>query len=186
MPTATGTTVPELTTFRWSSSAETDRFPVEDPATGQVIAVIQGGGPEQVDAAVEAAHRAFETDWRWRTPAERAAFLLRAADVLEEHADELALIESRENGKPVQDARQNDISFLIVARRIDVGMVFINNYFRGVIGTPFGGTKYSGYGREHAIETLREFTYTKMVRFPSGRGTIPSWRAVGDIFDDVA
>jgi acyl-CoA reductase-like NAD-dependent aldehyde dehydrogenase len=55
-----------------------------------------------------------------------------------------------------------------VARRIDVGMVFINNYFRGVIGTPFGGTKYSGYGREHAIETLREFSYTKMVRFPSG------------------
>jgi acyl-CoA reductase-like NAD-dependent aldehyde dehydrogenase len=67
-----------------------------------------------------------------------------------------------------------------VARRIDVGMVFVNNYFRGVIGTPFGGTKYSGYGREHAIETLREFTYTKMVRFPSGLGTIPSWRAVGD------
>jgi acyl-CoA reductase-like NAD-dependent aldehyde dehydrogenase len=55
-----------------------------------------------------------------------------------------------------------------VARRIDVGMVFIINYFRGVIGTPFGGTKYSGYGREHAIETLREFSYTKMVRFPSG------------------
>jgi acyl-CoA reductase-like NAD-dependent aldehyde dehydrogenase len=65
-------------------------------------------------------------------------------------------------------------------------MVFINNYFRGVIGTPFGGTKHSGYGREHAIETLREFGYTKMVRFPSGLGTIPSWRAVGDIFDDVA
>jgi acyl-CoA reductase-like NAD-dependent aldehyde dehydrogenase len=70
-----------------------------------------------------------------------------------------------------------------VARRIDVGMVFINNYFRGVIGTPFGGTKHSGYGREHAIETLREFSYTKMVRFPSGLGTIPSWRAVDDIFD---
>jgi acyl-CoA reductase-like NAD-dependent aldehyde dehydrogenase len=70
-----------------------------------------------------------------------------------------------------------------VARRIDVGMIFINNYFRGVIGTPFGGTKHSGYGREHAIETLREFSYTKMVRFPSGLGTIPSWRAVDDIFD---
>jgi hypothetical protein len=58
-----------------------------------------------------------------------------------------------------------------------------NNYFRDVIGTPFGGTKHSGYGREHAIETLREFSYTKMVRFPSGLGTIPSWRAVDDIFD---
>ena len=490
-----------LATYRWSSGDEADRIPVEDPATGEVIAVVQGGGPDQLDAAVEAAHRAFETDWRWRTWAERAALLLRGADVLEEHADELALLESRENGKPVQDARQNDINFLTgifrffgsladklptdfydkgaiyastylepvgvvgeiipfnwppvhtggklapalavgntvvlkpseqapltviriaellntvlpedvlhvvpgtgqrvgqplaahpkvrlvsftgstgagaavartaaenitpavlelggkdalvvfddadldravkialegafynkgeactatsrilvqagvydtvvarlteavgklkvgrgtdpavhvgpvvtktqqqrvldyiqigidegatlavqaalpadpelkdgfwvaptlftdvtrdmrivreeifgpvvtvtrfsdedeavsivneseygltaavysadttrafrVARRVDVGMVFINNYFRGVIGTPFGGTKHSGYGREHAIETLREFGYTKMVRFPSGLGTIPSWRAVGDIFDEA-
>jgi acyl-CoA reductase-like NAD-dependent aldehyde dehydrogenase len=495
------TDAPQLATYRWSSSDEADRIPVEDPATGEVIAVVQGGGPDQLDAAVEAAHRAFETDWRWRPWAERAALLLRGADVIEEHADELALLESRENGKPVQDARQNDINFLIgifrffgsladklptdfydkgaiyastyleplgvvgeivpfnwppihtggklapalavgntvvikpseqapltvirivellntvlpedvlhvvpgtgqrvgqplaghpkvrlvsftgstgagaavagtaaknitpavlelggkdalvvfddadlddavktaleggfynkgeactatsrvlvqagvydafaarlteavgklrvgrgtdpaahvgpvvtrtqqrrvlgyiqvgidegatlaaqaplpddpelkdgfwvpptlftgvtrvmriareeifgpvvtvtrfgdedeavsivneseyglttaiysadttrafrVARRIDVGMVFINNYFRGVLGTPFGGTKRSGYGREHAIETLREFGYTKMVRFPSGLGTIPSWRAVGDIFDEA-
>jgi betaine-aldehyde dehydrogenase len=107
MPATTDTAVSELITFRWSSDAESDRFPVEDPATGQVIAVIQGGGPEQVDAAVEAAHRAFETDWRWRTAAKRGALMLRGADVLEENADELAIIESRENGKPVQDARQN-------------------------------------------------------------------------------
>ena len=52
MPATTDQAIPELTTFRWSSSAETDRIPVEDPATGQVIAVIQGGGPEQVDAAL--------------------------------------------------------------------------------------------------------------------------------------
>jgi acyl-CoA reductase-like NAD-dependent aldehyde dehydrogenase len=58
---------PQLLTYRWSSSDEADRVPVEDPATGEVIAVVQGGGPEGVDAAVEAAHRAFETDWRWRT-----------------------------------------------------------------------------------------------------------------------
>ena len=489
----------QLSTYRWSSQDEADRFGVEDPATGEVITLVQGGGTAEVNAAVEAAHRAFQTDWRWRTPAERAALLLKGADVLADHADELALLESRENGKPVADARSNDINFLIgvfrfygslvdklptdfydkgaiytstylepvgvvgeiipfnwppihaggkmapalaagntvvlkpseqapltvmrivellntvlpedvlhavpgtgskvgqplaghplvrmvsftgstgagaavagtaaknitpavlelggkdalvvfddadldravkialegafynkgeactatsrilvqagvhdtfvarltaavgklkvgrgtdpavhvgpvvtktqqqrvldyiqigidegatlavqaalpadpelkdgfwvaptlftdvtrdmriareeifgpvvtvtrfsdedeavsivneseygltaaiysadttrafrVARRIDVGMVFINNYFRGVIGTPFGGAKHSGYGREHAIETLREFSYTKMVRFPSGLGTIPSWRAVDDIFD---
>jgi acyl-CoA reductase-like NAD-dependent aldehyde dehydrogenase len=102
-----------ITTYRWSSKDEIDRFPVEDPATGEVITVVQGGGPDEVSAAVEAAHRAFETDWRWRTAAERAALLLRGAGVLEEHADELALIESRENGKPVRDARQNDITFLV-------------------------------------------------------------------------
>jgi acyl-CoA reductase-like NAD-dependent aldehyde dehydrogenase len=52
-------------------------------------------------------------DRRWHPPAERAALLLEAADVLAEHADELALLESRENGKPVADARSNDINFLI-------------------------------------------------------------------------
>jgi acyl-CoA reductase-like NAD-dependent aldehyde dehydrogenase len=63
-------------------------------------------------------------------------------------------------------------------------MVFINNYFRGTGGTPFGGTKHSGYGREHAIETLREYSYTKIVRFPSGLGTVPAWRALDDIFEE--
>jgi acyl-CoA reductase-like NAD-dependent aldehyde dehydrogenase len=103
---------PGLSTYRWSSHDPADRFPVEDPATGEVITFVQGGGAAQVDAAVGAAHRAFQADWRWRPPAERAAFLLRGADVLEAHADELALLESRENGKPVADARLNDISFL--------------------------------------------------------------------------
>jgi len=69
-----------------------------------------------VNAAVEAAHRAFQADWRWRTPAERAALLLQAADVLDEHVGELALLESRENGKPVADARLNDINFLVGPR----------------------------------------------------------------------
>jgi hypothetical protein len=47
---------------------------------------------------------------------------------------------------------------------------------------PFGGTKHRGYGREHAIQTLQEFGSTKMIRFPSGTGTIPTWRGVTDIF----
>ena len=51
---------PELSTFRWSSNDPADRFPVEDPATGEVITLVQGGGAAQVDAAVEAAHRAFD------------------------------------------------------------------------------------------------------------------------------
>jgi acyl-CoA reductase-like NAD-dependent aldehyde dehydrogenase len=108
---------PELSTFRWSSNDPADRFPVEDPATGVLITLVQGGAAAQVDAAVEAAQRAFQADWRWRPPAERAALLLKAADLLAEHADELALLESRENGKPVQDARVNDINFLIFTFR---------------------------------------------------------------------
>jgi len=47
--------------FAWSSNARTDRVPVEDPAAGEVTAVVQGGGPEEVGAAVEAAHRSRPT-----------------------------------------------------------------------------------------------------------------------------
>jgi acyl-CoA reductase-like NAD-dependent aldehyde dehydrogenase len=101
------------TSVRWSSTQTDDRFTVENPATGEVIAVVQGGGASEVDGAVRAAHQAFERDWRKRTPQERARYLLRGADVLEAHADELAALESRENGKPLADARLFDINFLL-------------------------------------------------------------------------
>jgi acyl-CoA reductase-like NAD-dependent aldehyde dehydrogenase len=70
-----------------------------------------------------------------------------------------------------------------LARQIDVGIVLINNYFRGLLGLPFGGTKGSGYGREHTFETLSHFGYRKLMRIPPGTGTTPQWRAVGEIFD---
>ena len=63
-----------------------------------------------------------------------------------------------------------------LAARLEVGMVFVNNYTRrNFIGSPFGGVKGSGYGREYAPETLREFVRAKNVRYPSGRGVIPTW-----------
>ena len=63
-----------------------------------------------------------------------------------------------------------------LAARLEVGMVFVNNYTRrNFIGSPFGGVKGSGYGREYAAETVHEFVRAKNVRFPSGRGGIPVW-----------
>jgi acyl-CoA reductase-like NAD-dependent aldehyde dehydrogenase len=63
-----------------------------------------------------------------------------------------------------------------LAARLEAGMVFVNNYTRrNFIGSPFGGVKGSGYGREYAAETLHEFVRAKNVRYPSGRGAIPSW-----------
>jgi len=55
---------PELTTYRWSSHHNADQFPAGDPATGGVITLVQGGGTAEVNAAVETAHRAFQTNWR--------------------------------------------------------------------------------------------------------------------------
>lgn len=72
---------------------------------------------------------------------------------------------------------------LRAAREIDVGMVFINNYSRTALGTPFGGAKHSGYGREHCIETLREYSRPKTIRIPTGRAPVPEWRKVGELFE---
>jgi len=69
-------------------------------------------------------------------------------------------------------------------RAIDSGMVWVNNYNRNMLGTPFGGAKHSGYGREHSIETLKEWCCPKTVHHPSGLGEFPKWRGIKDIFGE--
>jgi len=64
-----------------------------------------------------------------------------------------------------------------VARHFASGVVFINNYHRGFLGTPFGGVGASGYGREQAVTAISEFAQPKTVRIPSGIGTVPMWEA---------
>ncbi|KAJ5825289.1 hypothetical protein N7474_002427 [Penicillium riverlandense] len=71
---------------------------------------------------------------------------------------------------------------LRVSRKVDVGMVFINNYYRNELGQPFGGTKSTGFGREHCIETLRSWAQPKVVKQPLGLGSLPGWRALKDVF----
>ena len=63
-----------------------------------------------------------------------------------------------------------------LADRLDAGMIFVNNYMRrAFLGTPFGGVKGSGFGRENSAETLKEFVRAKNIRFPSGKAPIPVW-----------
>ncbi len=61
----------------------------------------------------EAAHEAYQSDWRWRTPAERGTLLLKCADELEKHSEELAELLCLENGKPMQDALMFDVRFVV-------------------------------------------------------------------------
>ncbi|HEY7114604.1 MAG TPA: aldehyde dehydrogenase [Thermoanaerobaculia bacterium] len=83
-------------------------LPDVEPATGQVLAEIAESGSEDVDAAVAAASRAFES-WR-RTPAEeRSRLLIRVADLIEDNFEELARLEAEDSGKPIGLARRMDI-----------------------------------------------------------------------------
>ncbi|MFF6953199.1 aldehyde dehydrogenase [Streptomyces iakyrus] len=80
-------------------------FPVVSPRDGRVVADVADGGAAEVDAAVAAARRAFDTGpWPRLAPAERGRALLRLAGLLEERREELALAVTLEMGKPISDA----------------------------------------------------------------------------------
>src|SRR3954463_6209200 len=91
-------------------AADGRTFETLDPATGRTIADIPYAGAEDVDRAVRAAREAFE-DKRWSgiSAAERTQAMLAFADAVDAHADELAELESLDNGKPVKMARRVDV-----------------------------------------------------------------------------
>ena len=94
----------------WLQATSSRTLPVYDPATGQQIAAVPAGGSEDVEAAVQAARRAFE-DRRWLTidADERARILWRIADLVEEHGEELASLETRNQGMPLTAARERTV-----------------------------------------------------------------------------
>ena len=106
---------------RWSSQDEADRFTVENPAIGTPIVTIQGAGPAEVDVAVRAAHAAHH-DWKARTPRERGGLLREIARAVRENADELARLESSDNGKPFTQARQFDMEAAIAIFELFAGL----------------------------------------------------------------
>ena len=85
-------------------------FATTNPATGKVLANIAACGPEDVDVAVAAARAAFE-DGRWSrlSPNERKHILLRFADLLEQNAHELAVMETLDSGKPIRECQNTDV-----------------------------------------------------------------------------
>lgn len=82
-----------------------------DPASGEVIAKIARGGKEDVDRAVASATRAFHRDWRDMKPTARARCLLTLADLIESNVEELAALESLDNGKPLSESMYVDLAY---------------------------------------------------------------------------
>jgi betaine-aldehyde dehydrogenase/aminobutyraldehyde dehydrogenase len=88
----------------WVDSAGGETMDVLNPATGETIAEVPRASAEDVDQAVRAAKKALP-EWLETTPAERAEMLLKLAAAIDEHADELAELESRNVGKPLSYAK---------------------------------------------------------------------------------
>jgi betaine-aldehyde dehydrogenase len=105
----------------WVDAAEGRTDPVVNPATGEEIAQAPSSTQEDVDRAVKAARAAFEGGWGTTTPAERALALLRLADAVEEHADEIAELESANAGKPLQAFKDDEVPAMVDNLRFFAG-----------------------------------------------------------------
>ncbi|KAI8141072.1 aldehyde dehydrogenase domain-containing protein [Fennellomyces sp. T-0311] len=123
-----------------------------NPATGKVITAVQAAEIEQVNQAVDAAEKAFHGGWRFSKPQVRSRLMHKLADLVQRDAEDLAHLETLDNGKPLRDAR-NDIH----------GVVNQLRYFAGFCDKVYG----------KVIETSARLSYT--VHEPIGvcAGIIP-------------
>lgn len=93
---------------QWVSAENKAVFDTFNPATGELLSSCANASANDVDRAVKAAQEAFKT-WSKTSPQDRAQLLLKAADLIDAHASELAEIETRDNGKPLRETTLVDV-----------------------------------------------------------------------------
>ena len=95
----------------WVAAASGRTFETINPATEEKLAEVAHGEKEDIDRAVRAARQAFAYDspWRRMSPSARGKLIWRIGDLIEEHVEELAMLESLDNGKPLGVARVADV-----------------------------------------------------------------------------
>ncbi|KAM3209294.1 hypothetical protein ACQJBY_063776 [Aegilops geniculata] len=107
---------------KFVDAASGKTFPTVDPRTGEVIARVAEGDAEDVDRAVVAARKAFdEGPWPRMTAYERSRILLRFADLIEKHNDDIAALETWDNGKPYEQAAHIEVPMLARLMRYYAG-----------------------------------------------------------------
>lgn len=89
----------------WRDSSTGESMPAYNPFEQAIWATIPVASPSDVETAIMAARDAYDTHWRHTTPGQRAALLNRLADLLDQNADRLALLETTDNGKVIRETR---------------------------------------------------------------------------------
>jgi phenylacetaldehyde dehydrogenase len=134
---------------KWVDAASGKTFEVYNPATGEVMTHVAEGDAEDINRAVRAARRAFdEGPWRKMSPSQRGRCIPRLADLIEQHGEEFAQLESLDNGKPLTIARVADIPLAVDlfrymsgwATKIEGNTIPISagNYFAYTLREPIG------------------------------------------------
>src|SRR5271168_2224859 len=135
----------------WVNAASGKTFPTYNPATGEILAQVAEGDREDINQAVEAARKAFDSGpWRRMSASERGRLIWKLADLLEQHTEEFGYIESLDNGKPLNIAKAADVPLAVDLFRYMAGWatkIEGNTIPLSVPYTP--GAKYLAY-------TLRE------------------------------
>src|SRR5215831_554051 len=113
---------PMLIGGKWVDSQSGKTFPTVNPATGETICQVAEGDKADVDLAVKAARKAFESGpWAKMNASERGRLINRLADLIEQNKDELAALESLDNGKPLRDSLAADLPLTIKCYRYYAG-----------------------------------------------------------------
>lgn len=143
---------------QWVDAVSGKTFPVYDPSTGEVIAQVAEGDSKDADLAVKAARKAFEHGpWRKMTASERGRMIWKLADIIEQHTEELAQLESLNNGKPITVARAADLPLVVDMFRYMAGWttkIEGNTIPLSVPYTP--GVKYLAYTEREPIGVVAQ------------------------------
>jgi aldehyde dehydrogenase (NAD+) len=106
-PFANGQFKPMLIAGEWVKAASGNTFESRNPATGDLLATVAEGDAEDIDRAVTAARRAFGGPWSKMKPYERQHILLRLADLVDKHIEELSTLDTLDMGAPISRTRAN-------------------------------------------------------------------------------
>lgn len=133
---------------KWVPAESGKTFETYNPATGEVLAKVAEGSKADIDKAVKAARKAYETGpWRKMPAHERARLLYKLADAIERRAEEIAQLETLDNGKPIKESRYVDLPQVIETFRYYAGWAtklegetinVNNNFFNYTLREPVG------------------------------------------------
>ncbi len=131
---------------QWVEAASGARLETRNPADGSVLTTFPEGDAEDIDRAVSKAREAFERGpWREMTPAARARLIWRLGDLIDANADELAVLETLDNGKPIGVSRNLDVPFAAERMRYNAGWATKLNGETIPTSLPFEAVAYTTY-----------------------------------------
>ena len=136
---------------KWQDASDGKTFKTSCPADGTLLAECAEATRDDVEAAVQAAWKAFP-GWKNTTVAKRAAILNKVADIIDENADYLAMVETADNGKPIRETRNVDIPMSAEHFRYFASCIVADEGSANILGV---GTSRSSWRRGSSHRCLR-------------------------------